>query len=149
MISLPHSDLDPLVGSWRLLSVEATYTDTGERVATFGPNPSGRMVLTPAGRIMFVITGSNRQPAATDIARATLFNETIAYSGTVRLAGTGQFVTTVEISLFPEEVGTEKLRHFTLDGDRLTIRRPEQTSRVTKGRLAVSDLVWAREQAAT
>jgi hypothetical protein len=148
MASLPHSDLDSLVGSWRLLSVEATFTDTGERVATFGSSPSGRMVMTPGGRIMFIITKSNRQQAANDVARATLFNETIAYSGMVRSAGPGQFVTTVEISLFPEEVGTEKLRHFTLDGGRLIIRRPEQTSRVTQGRLAVSDLVWTREQPA-
>ncbi len=40
----------------------------------------------------------------------------------------------MEILLFPEEIGTEKLRLFALDGDRLVITRPEQTSRVTKGR---------------
>jgi len=138
-------DLGPLVGGWRLLSVEATFTDTGERVATFGPAPSGRVVITEGGRIQFLITKSNRQPPADDAARAALFNETIAYSGTVRLTGPGEFTTTVEISLFPEEIGTEKRRLFTIDGDRLRICRPEQTSRVTKGRVAVSDLVWVRE----
>jgi hypothetical protein len=138
-------DLGPLVGSWRLLSVEATFTDTGERIATFGAAPNGRMIFTPAGRIMFLITKPDRQPAGSDAARAMLFNETIAYSGQVRLAGPGQFVTVVEISLLPEEVGTEKLRLFTIDGDRLIITRPEQTSRVTKGRRAVSTLVWTRE----
>jgi hypothetical protein len=145
MPAVPHPDLGPLVGSWRLLSVEATFSDTGERVATFGPNPNGRMVLTPAGRIMFLITKANRQSPANDAARATLFNEAIAYSGMVRLEGPGRFVTTVEVSLFPEEVGTEKLRLFTIDDDHLIIRRPEQPSRVTQGRLAVSDLVWVRE----
>lgn len=145
MPSVPHADLGPLVGSWRLISVEATFTDTGERVATFGPAPNGRMVLTQAGRIMFLITKSERLPPATDAARATLFNETIAYSGQVRLDGPGQFVTKVDMSLFPEEIGTEKLRLFALDGDRLVITRPEQTSRVTKGRTAVSNLVWQRE----
>lgn len=145
MPSLLSSDLTPLVGSWRLLSVEATFTDTGERIATFGPAPSGRMVLTQAGRITFLITKSNRTPPANDAARAMLFNETIAYSGLVRSERPGQFVTTVDISLFPEEVGIEKLRLFTLDGDRLIIRRPEQTSRVTQGRLARSDLVWTRD----
>jgi hypothetical protein len=142
------TDFGPLVGSWRLVSVEATFTDTGERVATFGPSPNGRVVVTEAGRIMFLITKSDRRPAADDAERGALFNETIAYSGTVRLAGPGQFVTTVEISLFPEEIGTEKLRHFTVAGDRLTIRRPEQTSRTSHGRLAVSDLVWVRERSA-
>ncbi len=82
-------------------------------------------------------------------ARAVLFNETIAYSGTVRLTGAGELTTTVEISLFPEEVGAEKRRLFTIDGDRLTITRPEQTSRVTKGRVAVSNLVWVRERLAS
>jgi hypothetical protein len=141
----PHPDLIPLVGSWLLQSVEATFIDSGERVATFGVSPSGRMVLTQAGRIMFLITKSDRPPAGSDIEKATLFNETIAYSGAVRSAGPGQFVTTVEMSLFPEEVGTEKLRHFEIDGDRLIITRPAQTSRVTKGRLAVSNLIWVRE----
>jgi hypothetical protein len=145
MSSIICPDLTALVGSWRLLSVEAAFTDTGRRVATFGAAPSGRMVLTSAGRIMFLITRSNRQPAANDGDTAMLFNETIAYSGMVRFEGPGQFVTTVDISLFPEEVGIEKLRLFTLDGDRLIIRRPEQTSRVTQGRLARSDLVWVRD----
>jgi hypothetical protein len=145
MPSVPHADLGRLAGSWRLISVEATFTDTGERVATFGPAPNGRMVLTQAGRIMFLITRSEREPPATDAARAKLFNETIAYSGQVRLEGPRKFVTKVEISLFPEEIGTEKLRLFELDGDRLVITRPEQTSRVTKGRIAVSNLVWKRE----
>jgi len=145
MPPVPHADLAPLVGSWRLVSVEATFTDTGERAETFGPEPNGRMVLTPAGRIMFLITKSERQPPANDAARAKLFNESIAYSGQVRVESPGKFVTTVEISLFPEEIGTEKLRLFKLDGDRLVITRPEQASRVTKGRRAVSNLVWQRE----
>jgi hypothetical protein len=141
------TDLGPLVGSWRLLSVEATFTDTGECVATFGAAPNGRVVITSGGRIMFLITKADRQPPADDAARATLFNETIAYSGSVRLAAPGRFITTVEISLFPEEIGTEKLRHFAIEGDRLIITRPEQTSRVTLGRVAVSNLIWEREPA--
>ncbi len=135
-----------LVGSWRLVSVEATFTDTGERVATFGDTPGGRVVVTSAGRIMFLITKSDRSPPGDDAARAALFNQTIAYSGTVRLAAPGQFVTTVELSLFPDEVGTEKLRHFRISGDQLIITRPAQTSRVTNGRTVVSELVWVREQ---
>jgi hypothetical protein len=148
MSASPHSDFGALAGSWRLLSVEARFTDTGERVATFGPDPSGRMVMTRSGRIVFLITKSNRPPPENDAGRAALFNQTIAYSGMVRLAGPGQFVTTVEVSLFPDEIGTEKSRLFKLDGDRLTITRPEQTSRVTQGRVVVSELIWEREKTA-
>src|SRR6516164_7867593 len=106
------SDLDALVGSWRLVSVEATFPDTGERVATFGDEPAGRVVMTADHRIMFLITRSKRIPPTDDSGRAALFNATIAYSGTVRLIEPGEFVTTVEMSLFPEEIGTEKRRLF-------------------------------------
>ncbi len=141
-------ELEALAGSWRLISVSATFPDTGEQRATFGDNPTGRMVMTPSGRIMFLITKSHRHPPVDDAAKGALFNETIAYSGTVRLDGPGAFVTTVEMSLFPEEVGTEKRRLFTLDGDRLIITRPEQTSRMTKGRPMISTLIWTRERPA-
>jgi hypothetical protein len=140
-----HPDLGPMVGSWRLSTVEATFSDTGERAATFGPDPNGRMMLSPCGRITFLIMKSNRSSAPNDAARATLCNETIAWSGTVRPASPGEFVTKVEVSLFPEEIGTEKPRRFRLDGDRFIITVTERTSRVTHGRLAVSELIWRRE----
>ena len=70
----------PLVGSWRLLSVHATFSGTGERVATFGSDPSGRVVVTPGGRITFLITTLNRHASADDAAGASVFNATIAYT---------------------------------------------------------------------
>lgn len=51
-----ESALTPLVGSWRPQTPTATFTDTVERVETFGPNPSGRMVVTHGGRITFPIS---------------------------------------------------------------------------------------------
>jgi hypothetical protein len=137
--------LAPLVGSWRLVSVEATFADTGEHVATFGAKPSGRVIVTHEGRIMFLITRPDRVVPGTDMERAALFNATIAYSGRVRADGPGTFVTTVELSLFPEEIGIEKRRLFRIDSDTLTITRPLQTSRVSNGRAAESRLVWIRE----
>ena len=145
MPATPDPALAPLVGSWRLLSTTATFTDTGERVETFGPNPSGRMVLTPGGRITFLITRSNRQPPTNDAKRAALYNSMISYTGTVRLHAPGQFITTVDVSLIPSEIGGEKLRLFSVDGDNLTIRLPEQVSRFGEGRMTVSELIWVRE----
>jgi hypothetical protein len=141
----PHPDLGLLVGSWRLLSTTATFTDTGERFETFGPNPGGRMVLTPGGRITFLITKSDRKPPTNDAQREALYNSMISYTGTVRLGAPGQFITTVDVSLIPSEVGGEKLRHFVVNGDHLTIRLPEQVSRFGQGRMSVSELTWVRE----
>ena len=36
--------LTQLVGSWRLVSLVATYTDTKERIELYGPHPTGDMV---------------------------------------------------------------------------------------------------------
>jgi Lipocalin-like domain len=137
--------LAPLVGSWRLLSASATFTDTGERTETFGPNPSGHVVITAGGRIMFLIMRSDRRTPVSDAERAALFDGMISYTGRIRLAAPGQFITTVDVSLIPSEVGGEKRRLFTVEGDRLTIRLPEGVSRFSRGRNSMSELVWERE----
>jgi Lipocalin-like domain len=75
-----------LVGSWRLVSVGATYTDTKERIEFYGPHPTGYMALSPNGRIIFLFTRADRTPPQTDADRATLFSAMTAYTGRVRTA---------------------------------------------------------------
>jgi hypothetical protein len=138
-------DLAELAGSWRLLSHGTTYTDTNERLEVFGSKPDGRMVLTPAGRIMFLFMKANRQVPRSDADRAALLDGLVAYSGTVRMDGPGRFITTIDLSGNPAWSG-DQLRLFTLDGDRLTILTPEQTFPLSNGRLMVSELIWERER---
>jgi hypothetical protein len=149
MPATPDPALAPLVGSWRLLSASATFTDTGERIETFGPNPSGRVVITPHGRIMFLIMRSDCRTPANNADRAALFDSMISYTGLIRLGAPGQFITTVDVSLIPSEVGGGKLRLFQVEGDRLTIRLPEGVSRFGHGRKSVSELRWEREDRTT
>jgi Lipocalin-like domain len=148
MPNIPNPDIGPMMGSWRLLSTVATFTDTGERVETFGPNPSGRMAFTSGGRIMFLIMRSDRHSPENDRERATLFDNMISYTGLVRFDGPGRFITTVDVSLIPTEVGTEKVRLFAVDGDRLVIRLPANQGRFSKGRTTLSELTWVREHPA-
>ena len=142
MVAAQHPDLAPLVGSWRLLSNVTVSAETGERVETFGPHPEGRMVFSQTGRIMFLIMRSDRKPPANDADRAALFDNMISYSGNVRLDGPGKIITTIDVSLIPSEVGIERPRLFAIDGDRLTIRLPENQSRFAKGR---TELIWERD----
>ena len=106
------------------------------------------MVLSPSGRITFLIMRGDRQQPTSDAERATLFNNVISYSGMVRLDGTGRIITTVDVSVIPSEVGVEYLRLFAVDGDRLTIRLPEQINRFSQGRPGTSELNWVREHPA-
>jgi hypothetical protein len=75
--------LTQLVGSWRLVSLGVTYADTKERIELYGPHPTGYMVLSPNGRIMFLFTRADRTPPQTDAERATLFSAMTAYTGHV------------------------------------------------------------------
>ena len=140
----PISGLGPLVGSWRLESLGLTFSDSGERVEPYGPNPDGHMVLEVSGRIMFLFTRRDRSAPSSDTDRALLFNDMTAYTGLVRLDGPNRFITTIDLAWNPAWRG-EQLRFFTLDGDRLTIRSPEQTHPGTGDRRLIGDLVWTRE----
>ena len=138
-------DLAMLIGSWRLLSSEATFVDTGERIEHFGPKPEGLMMFTSGGRIMFLMAKSNRQPPTDDVERAASFNDMAAYTGLVRSGGPGRFITTVDLAWHPAWTG-EQLRFYTINGDLLEIRTPQQTHPLFPGRLAVGELTWECEQ---
>ena len=142
-----HPDLRPLVGSWRLLSLGWTFADTGERSEPFGPNPHGRMVLEPGGRIMFLFATPNRHPVldfSDDVGLAALLKQMMAYTGLVRWSGPGQFTTTVDLAHNPA-LGGEQVRFFTIEGDRLIIRTPEHAPPRYSGRLVVGDVTFVRE----
>jgi hypothetical protein len=140
----PIPELISLVGGWRLESLALTFSDNGEREEPYGPDPEGYMVLEASGRIMFLFTKRNRSRPVTDSDHALLFNDMTAYTGLVRLDGPGRFVTTIDLAWNPAFPG-ELLRFFTLEGDRLIIRTPEQTHPSWGDRRLIGDLVWIRE----
>ena len=140
--------LAPLVGSWRLLSVEAVFSDHGERMQPWGQDPDGRMMLADTGRIMFLFTRHDRRPPATQAERARMFDELLCYSGMVRADGPGRFITTVDIAKNPAAIGQDLVRLFTLDGDRLVVSVPEGVSPMSQGRAATFGNVFVRERPA-
>lgn len=139
------ADLGPLIGSWRLQSASVTFSDNGESVAPHGANPVGWMVLSPTGRIMFLFGVPGREVPNNEADKASLFRSMVAYTGRVRRTGPSSFVTTVDLAMDPGIRG-EQVRLFTIEGDRLSIRTPEQTISIFGDRLLVADLVWIREQ---
>ena len=144
MDQFERSELPLLVGSWRLQSLGITFSDTGERIEQFGPNPVGRMVLAETGRIMFLFWKPERAPPTSDADRATLFGSMVAYTGTVKMDGPGRFITTIDLAMNPAVRG-EQVRFFELAGDTLSIRTPKQTLAAFGNRLLIADLIWTRE----
>ncbi len=139
-----QSQFRMLAGSWRLKSLGITFSNTGERIDQFGPNPVGRMVLAETGRIMFLFGKPGRAPPTNAADRADLFDSMVSYTGTVKMDGPGRFITTIDLAMNPSVRG-EQVRLFELEGDRLNIRTPEQTLVRFGNRLLIVDLIWIRE----
>ncbi len=108
------------LGIWKLMSYEWEIQSTGERQPLMGKNPTGYVIFTPEGRFMAVITGEGRKAASTDQDRAKLLTSMFAYTGMYRIEA-DKWITKVDVAWLPSYVGTEQVRFFKLDGDRLQV----------------------------
>ena len=113
----------------------------GERFDLFGPTPVGRLILTSAGDFMTVITEGNRA-LLRDTAR--LFETMMGYAGKFRLEG-DKIIVSCDLSWHPDWVGTEQVRFFKLEGERLSLRSAKQTHPRYPDRLAYGVIDWTRE----
>ena len=50
-----------LAGTWKVVSL-ITKFDGGDAVEPFGPSPKGRLLLTPEGQWIIILTAANREP---------------------------------------------------------------------------------------
>jgi hypothetical protein len=69
-----------LVGTWKVVGW-LTKFNGGDAVEPYGPNPNGRLVLTPDRRWIIILTGANRKPAKSVEEKAALLDSMLAYSG--------------------------------------------------------------------
>jgi len=135
-----------LVGSWKLVSW-LTRFDGGETVEPYGPNETGRLVLTPERRWIIVMTGANRKPAKSVEEKAALLDSVLAYSGIYTVEG-NKITTHVEMSSNEIYTGANQnqTRFFLVEGDKLTLRTPEIVSAVRPGQKAVGTITFERER---
>jgi hypothetical protein len=124
---------DDLVGAWKLVSIE-TVRPNGEVIYPFyGKHPEGLIVYDRSGWMSVQIltdpaptvpAGSSWEEilAAAPAAKAKAFESYYAYCGTWTFDAAGNTVTHhIRQSLHPAERGEDAVRHFELDGDRLTL----------------------------
>ncbi|MEP0873806.1 lipocalin-like domain-containing protein [Trichocoleus desertorum AS-A10] len=135
-----------IVGTWRLLSCE-TRTSDGRVFQPLGANPVGDLVYTDNGFMSVAIMKSDRlRFQAGDIAGATpeekiaAADSFISYCGSYKLED-HKVVHHVNVSFFPNWVGTDQVRFVELAGDRLTLSTPQM---VVYGIEQVGYLIWER-----
>jgi hypothetical protein len=134
-------DRSKLVGTWKVVTLEIEFQDTGERRPTYGNAPKGYIILTPEGRAMSYVEAETRKLPRTDEERAAAFRSIIAYTGKYRVEG-DRFITKVDASWNVVWVGTEQVRTFKFDGDRLHVvtqwsAAPLYANRMTRGILVL------------
>jgi Lipocalin-like domain len=137
---------EALVGAWRLLSWENRAAD-GQVTYPMGPDPIGYVLYAADGRFSITISQRGRAGfAAGDLLGGTTEEKAQAVEGFVAYAGRYSFhgdrvIHHVELSLFPNWVGTDQQRSVELSGDRLILSaRPL----LLAGKLQVPRLVWER-----
>ena len=120
---------DDLVGTYRVLAMEH-YTDDGEVGRPFGEDPKGIIVYTPAHYMTAVLMKSGRPGFAggdvlggTDAERAQAFATANAFAGRWELVGE-EIVHHLEVTTFPNWVGTQQRRRFELTPTHLTLFPP-------------------------
>lgn len=128
---MPHT-IAEIAGYWRWISMHIEFADGGPNVDVYGSAPEGRVMFTPSGRLMAIVTSSGRQPPQTDDDRVKLFRSVAAYTGQVRLEG-DRFVTTVDATWDPTWDGVQE-RFFSVEGDIFTVRTAKQTHPSFPGR---------------
>ena len=139
----------PLFGRWSLLAWEGR-DGSGARVAHGGERPRGDLIYLPSGRMAVQIMWDGRRPlgsteleAGGEAERAAAMSTYIAYAGRFSIPDEGVVIHHVELCLRPDQVGIDKRREYTLDGDELTLRtQPVRTN----GSPASSELRWQRSE---
>ena len=114
------------VGAWRLVSFEVRAADGGISYP-YGPDASGYIIYGSDGYMSVAIMSADRPDfGAADILggspqeRAEAARTYVSYCGRYEVRD-GTVVHRVEVSLFPNWVGTEQERYYELEGDRLRL----------------------------
>ncbi len=113
-------DRNKLLGVWKLVSLEYELKTTGERIAPWGKHPGGYLMFTAESRMMAIVAAEGRKAAKNGADRAALFQTLSAYTGSYRLEQ-DKWITKVDICGNPALNGTEQIRSYRLNGDRLDV----------------------------
>jgi hypothetical protein len=122
---------DQLVGAWKLVSIVAIAPD-GTTTNTLGEHPVGQISYSPGGQMSALLQHTDR-PAmsgttardATDAEIVAAWRTFIGYFGpyTIDLEA-GALVHHVAGAYLPSMVGTDQVRYFSFEDDRLILQPP-------------------------
>jgi hypothetical protein len=134
-----------LLGSWRLQSWDIR-SPTGEIEYPLGPDPLGRLIYDPDGSVSAQLMRRDQTRFASDDWRHATVDEKarawgsyFGYFGTYTIDKEAHAVTHhVEGSWFPNLIGSDEVRYFQFEDDRLILDAETAWGRVK--------IVWEKEK---
>jgi hypothetical protein len=137
-----------ILGTWKLLSYVREELPSGAKSDVMGAHPSGYINYGREGRMIVIIVGSDRKKPAGAVATPdeaeALITSMLAYAGTYSIDSQAKTVTHhVDISWDQSRTGTDQVRSYKLEGDRLTLTTAPSTDPAT-GKNTVRTLIWER-----
>jgi Lipocalin-like domain len=142
--SAQAQDAKQLVGTWKLAAWQVQYFGE-EPKEPFGAHPKGRLIVAPDGYWTVLISKADRKPATNNAERAALLRSMVGYTGKFTVEG-DKITSTVDISWNEANSGRNQIRYFKMEGDKLVIRSPEQSSVLVPGKRVTTTLTWEREK---
>jgi Lipocalin-like domain len=136
-------DRDRLIGNWKLISLYTEDAQSKQRVNPYGELPKGHAVIT-ADRLFALVAADRRKPPQTSDEEAAAFRSMIAYTGKYRVEN-DKFITTVDLAWNEAWVGTEQVRFFRVDGDKLSIITAPMPNPNKPDGTMIGTVVWERE----
>jgi Lipocalin-like domain len=139
-------DGEKLLGNWKLVSLFTEDVQTKQRNTILGEHPSGFIGFTPE-RFFAVLMAEGRKAPQTPEEQAAAYRTVVAYTGKWRLEGE-KFVTKVDVAWNPGWVGTDQIRFWRVDGNKLFITSAPTTMPGPDGteKTMIANVVWEREQ---
>jgi hypothetical protein len=145
--AVPMDAEKQLLGVWKLESFYTEFQATGEKKMLYGERPNGYVIFTPEKRMIGIITAEGRKRPTTDEDRAAAFLSMISYSGIYRVEG-DKWITKVDVSWTEAWTGTDQLRFFKVDGDKLEVTSMWlQLPNLPAGSMSRGVLIWSRVKA--
>ena len=143
--SVVADDRAKLVGNWKLTAWVQEFQDGSEPRPEYGKHPVGYLIFTPEGRMMALLEGEGRKSPSNDQEGLALFRSMIAYTGKYYLEG-DKWTTKVDAAWHPDRRGSDQVRYFKVEGDKLYVTTPFRPSPNFGGKVFRSLLVWEREK---
>lgn len=137
-------DINPFLGTWKLISVTQDTVPPSETENLFGNHPSGFLNYSDDGRMMVIIAQAERPIPAGKITNAeeviALYRTMNSYAGTYTIKD-DYIIHHIDISWNQKWTGTDQTRHYQFKNDRLILSLPPVEE---EGRTVVDRLTWVK-----